>query len=59
MTLLTATRLPNALVARRASSMLMSDLRRRMPSMPRGKNITTMTNIRPMKLIQFTVIDEM
>ncbi len=34
-------------------------LRCSMPSRPRGKNSTTSTKIRPMKLIQFTVIDEM
>ena len=33
--------------------------RRSIPSRPRGKNSTTSTNSRPMKLIQFTVIDEM
>ena len=29
-----------------------------MPSRPRGKNSTTSTKIRPTKLIQFTVIEE-
>ncbi len=59
-TSLTATRLPNRLVTSRTSSMVIrAPLACSMPRMPRGKNSTTSTKIRPTNDIQFTVIDEM
>ena len=59
-TSLTATRLPNRLVTLRTSSMVIArPFACSIPRMPRGKNNTTSTKIRPTNDIQFTVIDEM